>query len=79
MEFYSKCPTIISAIGESFKILLKHKKILIAKINKNNQKSIKIAKALGFKITHKDDEFIYWQFNKENWRYNKRFNLASTL
>lgn len=75
MEFYETSANIINAIAESFRKFLSIKKVLIAQISRNNFKSLKMVKQIGFKIARKENDFIHVQFNKENWRYTKRVEL----
>lgn len=75
MEFYTKCPTVINAIGASFVEMFKLKKQLTARINVTNYKSLKMVKMLGFNTLYTDNTSITVEFHKENWRYNKRYNI----
>jgi hypothetical protein len=75
MEFYENSANIIIAIAESFRKFLTIKKVLTAQISRNNFKSLKIAKQIGFKTVRKENDFIHVQFNKEFWRYSKRVKL----
>ena len=75
MEFYSHCPTVIKAIGQSFDEFLKFKPQINAEIGIANYKSLKIAKMLGFKKVYISKNNVMVQFNKQDWRYQKRYPL----
>ena len=77
MEFYTHCPTIVKAIGESYSGLLKIKPQLNAKIEVTNYKSLKMVKMLGFVTLYTADNQVAVQFNKENWRYQSRYPLTN--
>lgn len=75
MEFYTHCPTIVKAIGQSYNGMLKLKPQLNAKIEVSNYKSLKMVKMLGFLKLYTLDNQVAVQFNRENWRYKKRYPL----
>lgn len=76
MEFYTHCPSVIQAIGYSYKEFFKLKHQLNAKIKNDNYKSLKMVKMLGFKKLYSIDGETAVQLNKENWRYSKRYALT---
>lgn len=76
MEFYTSCPTIVKAIGESYSGMLKIKPQLNAHISIDNYKSLKMVRMLGFKQLYTRDNQVAVQFNKENWRYSTRYALT---
>jgi len=75
MEFYTYCPTVVQAIGYSFKEFFKLKNQLNAKIQNDNYKSLKMVKMLGFKKLYTSNGQTAVQLNKQNWRYQKRYLL----
>jgi hypothetical protein len=75
MEFYTYCPTIVKAIGQSYNGMLKLKPQLNAKIETTNYKSLKMVKMLGFVKLYTKDNQVAVQFNAENWQYKKRYPL----
>ena len=79
MEFYTHCPTIVKAIGQSYSGLLKIQKQLNAKIEITNYKSLKMVKMLGFVKLYTKDNQVAVQFNAENWKYKNRYPLDLQL
>ncbi|CAB4121907.1 hypothetical protein UFOVP17_25 [uncultured Caudovirales phage] len=79
MEFYTHCPTIVKAIGQSYSGMLKLKPQLNAKIEITNYKSLKMVKMLGFVKLYTADNKIAVQFDAKNWRYKKRYPLELQL
>lgn len=75
MEFYTKCPSVVYAIAESFKVFFGYKKVLLAEVHKSNKKCLKFAKQLRFKKTRVVDDFVHFQFSRENWKYNRRHKI----
>lgn len=75
MEFYTHCPTIVKAIGQSYDGMLKLKPQLNAKIEVSNYKSLKMVKMLGFSKLYTLNSQVAVQFNRENWRYQKKYSL----
>ena len=75
MEFYTHCPTIVKAIGQSYSEMFKLKNQLTAHINEANAKSLKIAKLLGFKTLYKNGSDFIVELHKQNWRYEKRHHI----
>jgi hypothetical protein len=75
MEFYTHCPTIVKAIGQSYKEMLKIQPQLTARIDIANYKSLKMVKMLGFVKLYTKENRVAVQFNRENWRYQKRYPL----
>jgi hypothetical protein len=75
IEFYYSSPSIVPALGKAFLEFFKYKKALNAKIFRTNYKSLKMVKSLGFRKVKEDSTFIYVQFNKENWKFNKKYPL----
>jgi hypothetical protein len=75
MEFYTNCPTIVKAIGKSYIGFLKIQPQLNARIEVTNYKSLKMVKMLGFVKLYTAENQIAVQFNRENWRYKKRYSL----
>lgn len=75
MEFYESTHSIIVAIANAFEFMLKHKKIIHARIKMQNKKSIKIAKMLGFKKIYNDGDVYVFQFSSEHWNYKKKYPL----
>jgi hypothetical protein len=76
MELYSHSPSLVKAIGYSFEKFLEVKSTLTARISKDNNKSIKIAKSLGWTKLYVEDNQVVFQFNKENWKFNKKYQLT---
>jgi hypothetical protein len=75
MEFYTHCPTIVKAIGQSYNAFLKIQPQLNARIDLTNIKSLKMVKMLGFVKLYTKENKVAVQFNRENWRYQKRYPL----
>lgn len=75
MELYSHCPSLVKAIGLSFKKFLELKSTLTARISISNYKSLKIAKSLGWTQLYIEDNQVVFQFHKENWKFNKKYKL----
>lgn len=75
MEFYSKKFSIVYAIADSFRYFLTLKNNLLAEIDSINFKSIKMVESLGFKKIRKENNIIHYQFNKSNWKFEKKIPL----
>lgn len=75
IEFYYSSPSIVPALGKAFLEFFKYKKSLNAKIDKTNYKSLKMFRTLGFRKVREDSTYIYVQFNKENWKFSKKYPL----
>ena len=74
-EYSAKFEDIVDALGESLLGMLSVKPQVIARVTKDNYKSLKRLKTLGFVKLYTDDTHVVFQFNKENWRHKKRYPL----
>lgn len=77
MEFYPPPGvSIVKAIRDSFVGLFKIKPKLLAKINLDNQKSLKMIKQLGFYHLYIENTDVVAEIAPETWRYQKRYPIT---